>query len=103
LISRRPPCASIFPYTTLFRSRLMEQMAILKEKERARSQIIDAQQCEIAELKERLDTSSKILYDYKEKWHRTIDAWEKARDEAVQDRKSTRLNSSHEWISYAVF
>src|SRR5438105_15452479 len=22
---------------------------------------------------------------------------------AVQDRKSTRLNSSHEWISYAVF
>src|SRR5438105_9046211 len=29
-----------------------------------------------------------------------------ARDHAlqcVQDRKSTRLNSSHEWISYAVF
>src|SRR5207247_8015862 len=25
------------------------------------------------------------------------------RDAAYQDRKSTRLNSSHEWISYAVF
>src|SRR5438105_9471257 len=24
-------------------------------------------------------------------------------DDGVQDRKSTRLNSSHEWISYAVF
>src|SRR5438105_9236350 len=24
-------------------------------------------------------------------------------DEVHQDRKSTRLNSSHEWISYAVF
>src|SRR5207247_10989335 len=24
-------------------------------------------------------------------------------DQLVQDRKSTRLNSSHEWISYAVF
>src|SRR5207247_7434074 len=27
----------------------------------------------------------------------------KLNDVAVQDRKSTRLNSSHEWISYAVF
>src|SRR5438105_9332169 len=24
-------------------------------------------------------------------------------DQDVEDRKSTRLNSSHEWISYAVF
>src|SRR5207247_10869193 len=24
-------------------------------------------------------------------------------DDALEDRKSTRLNSSHEWISYAVF
>src|SRR5207247_11271235 len=26
-----------------------------------------------------------------------------ARDARLRDRKSTRLNSSHEWISYAVF
>src|SRR6266849_9673625 len=29
------------------------------------------------------------------------DGW--VRGKAVRDRKSTRLNSSHEWISYAVF
>src|SRR5438105_9717470 len=29
--------------------------------------------------------------------------WGSDREVAAQDRKSTRLNSSHEWISYAVF
>src|SRR5207247_8441358 len=30
-------------------------------------------------------------------------AWSNNRQQRTQDRKSTRLNSSHEWISYAVF
>src|SRR5207247_8317368 len=29
--------------------------------------------------------------------------WGKSRVDIDEDRKSTRLNSSHEWISYAVF
>src|SRR6266536_4177588 len=30
-------------------------------------------------------------------------SWQRPPDRGVGDRKSTRLNSSHEWISYAVF
>src|SRR5438105_7455374 len=32
-----------------------------------------------------------------------IDAFDPRTQAVVEDRKSTRLNSSHEWISYAVF
>src|SRR5438105_8874559 len=37
--------------------------------------------------------------------HDLCDAAQHAREvlPTIQDRKSTRLNSSHEWISYAVF
>src|SRR5207247_10934157 len=34
---------------------------------------------------------------------RAVDPHRIARCRFVEDRKSTRLNSSHEWISYAVF
>src|SRR6266536_5912653 len=59
LMIRRPPRSTLFPYTTLFRSRCVQKAP-------------------------------------------------QARDPCLLqprhlDRKSTRLNSSHEWISYAVF
>src|SRR5258708_11116446 len=64
LMIRRPPRSTLFPYTTLFRSRR----------------------------------------------HHPIGAWESIRStrsrgcrRARGDRKSTRLNSSHQIISYAVF
>src|SRR2546427_7562433 len=67
---RRPPRSTLFPYTTLFRSR---------EATRRR-------------LAERLPSLS------------LVDGTAAlARARAVKDRKSTRLNSSHSQISYAVF
>src|SRR5438105_11773204 len=60
---RRPPRSTLFPYTTLFRSRLIRDVP---------AGDVHAQ------------FQPRALGD-------------------GSDRKSTRLNSSHEWISYAVF
>src|SRR3989442_7117765 len=71
---RRPPRSTLFPYTTLFRSK-------------AGRELVD-----IAKQVEGKDDSSKHLRD---------SLYTTAR--AYGDRKSTRLNSSHVRISYAVF
>src|SRR3712207_8140036 len=71
---RRPPRSTLFPYTTLFRSVAGERM-----NKRLSFGIIGA---------------GRIAQAYAE-------AFEESR--FAQDRKSTRLNSSHANISYAVF
>src|SRR5690242_20750357 len=70
----RPPSSTLFPYTTLFRSSLSEQLTLHEEFETA----LAATAC---------------------------DGLKQARSGHVdgKDRKSTRLNSSHMSISYAVF
>src|SRR2546430_6561114 len=78
---RRPPRSTLFPYTTLFRSYIVD-VVILEEV---------AQQLQPATMR-----------------HPGVHlpAVHAERDRAVQaegDRKSTRLNSSHSQISYAVF
>src|SRR5438045_6127410 len=73
---RRPPRSTLFPYTTLFRSRhwLVGQLALMVS----------------------LGTCSGIFF--------TLIGLKYAAALAVfRDRKSTRLNSSHLGISYAVF
>src|SRR5207245_9207192 len=77
LIRRRPPISTLFPYTTLFRSGLTGGVAHRSS------------QIEQAERAMDLGGQTRIL-DL-----RLI--------AEVQDRKSTRLNSSHGSISYAVF
>src|SRR5258708_8410777 len=72
---RRPPRSTLFPYTTLFRSQLSEQ-----DQERGLQ--------EIAPLRQLLDG---------------VAAVEECSPIEQLDRKSTRLNSSHQIISYAVF
>src|SRR5258705_3055055 len=80
---RRPPRSTLFPYTTLFRS--------YGEPESAQDN--DVQQWKVFCLDKR---SGQIL-------------WQKTAHEGAPkvrrhpDRKSTRLNSSHLGISYAVF
>src|SRR3989442_4781019 len=70
LMIRRPPRSTLFPYTTLFRSREGKvDQAAGKAKEKF-DEVVD----------------------------KANDAFERERD-----RKSTRLNSSHVRISYAVF
>src|SRR5438034_5302548 len=81
LMIRRPPRSTLFPYTTLFRS---EVAAELPEDLPARA----------ARRRRRFGVGD------------DRDAREHAvtfRQRLEQDRKSTRLNSSHTVISYAVF
>src|SRR5688572_31101593 len=80
---RRPPRSTLFPYTTLFRS-----------VERRAGDRIGA---ELAEGGVRVDGGRR------EVGQRNRHAAECRHGDAVSDRKSTRLNSSHSQISYAVF
>src|SRR5258708_16133627 len=78
---RRPPRSTLFPYTTLFRSRLgLEEIALANLHDR------DAA---VVEQLERLQ-AARVQRDPLGPF-------------AAIDRKSTRLNSSHQIISYAVF
>src|SRR3712207_8637786 len=83
---RRPPRSTLFPYTTLFRSlqfRLVHAAVEMVEEHLLR------QGCSLAEL-EQLQ-------------HLVFLAGEVHAGARHLDRKSTRLNSSHANISYAVF
>src|SRR2546430_8231461 len=70
---RRPPRSTLFPYTTLFRS------------------LCAGQAIKGPAIIEERETTTAIPPD----WTATVDK--------IGDRKSTRLNSSHSQISYAVF
>src|SRR3712207_8220613 len=86
---RRPPRSTLFPYTTLFRSRLLvgELLADVDE---------------LAAVGERAEVGGVEPVDVV---HGAACDVEGQADEVVlpRDRKSTHLNSSHANISYAVF
>src|SRR2546422_7120914 len=73
---RRPPRSTLFPYTTLFRS-----LARLHAGNPPRP-------CKVVHAIEAQAQERSKLFRF---------------DETERDRKSTRLNSSHGYISYAVF
>src|SRR3712207_6856360 len=76
---RRPPRSTLFPYTTLFRS------AVAKETEARNLRLVGEgapRGFDPDRVRSRL-----VLFD----------------ERGARDRKSTRLNSSHANISYAVF
>src|SRR3712207_7414908 len=76
---RRPPRSTLFPYTTLFRSRIaarVEEVLALVGLDPAR---------------------------FRDRWPHQLSGGERQRVGVARDRKSTRLNSSHANISYAVF
>src|SRR2546429_6106036 len=111
---RRPPRSTLFPYTTLFRSPLGDSQRQLYSKPADHLRpLVDSwyarlknflrstfmahppqflklvneakkniKETNVAEVKRRLDAGEKLIL--------------------VEDRKSTRLNSSHGYISYAV-
>src|SRR5258708_24284905 len=72
---RRPPRSTLFPYTTLFRS------VTSKETRFAEVPVLNSQQ---------------LVFPSFNRSGANTSCWE-------LDRKSTRLNSSHQIISYAVF
>src|SRR2546430_13314216 len=83
---RRPPRSTLFPYTTLFRSKILQQRAFANPKIEV---IWNKHVVEIKGTGQGVDHL--LLAD-------TITG-----EHARLDRKSTRLNSSHSQISYAVF
>src|SRR3712207_7352026 len=76
LMIRRPPRSTLFPYTTLFRSRRLHHRRRVHDLEDDRVRQLHADRLPVVVL---------------------------GHDLHARDRKSTRLNSSHANISYAVF
>src|SRR5256885_12031379 len=86
---RRPPRSTLFPYTTLFRS-----LGIEDERHR-KGQLAQAQPFGA---RQRGNAGVGEIQPYRPHGRNAP-----ARAPAARDRKSTRLNSSHLVISYAVF
>src|SRR3712207_8874903 len=78
---RRPPRSTLFPYTTLFRS-----VQVLARHPQRQRRVHRRPVLELAQLDARVRVGGQRRAQLVE-----------------QDRKSTRLNSSHANISYAVF
>src|SRR5256884_6019048 len=94
---RRPPRSTLFPYTTLFRSGLLA-------KRRRSDKRGNEKSCEKrGETRNAAPQRHAILprTDASLSWSREKNKF-RATTNPV-DRKSTRLNSSHGYISYAVF
>src|SRR3712207_7764674 len=92
---RRPPRSTLFPYTTLFRSCLDVEVAMLTRKRYAGDGCIG-----------KLDGFQLVEFNYVIKAQLRQHQFELGIFQAAAartDRKSTRLNSSHANISYAVF
>src|SRR5690242_21472097 len=87
---RRPPRSTLFPYTTLFRSKLDEVLAVADEitviRRGTTVRTVDPKSVTARQLAELMVGSELPVPELRE-----------------SDRKSTRLNSSHMSISYAVF
>src|SRR2546430_11571387 len=99
---RRPPRSTLFPYTTLFRSPSMKKMyRELKDKGLEVVGITQYYGFYKAEQKLTKDTEYAKLKDYIDEWELPWPMVVGGKDNL--DRKSTRLNSSHSQISYAVF
>src|SRR5258708_11026864 len=81
LMIRRPPRSTLFPYTTLFRSQRVE--------------LVDEQHHVLA--------LGDLVHHRLEALLELAAILGAGNDRRHEDRKSTRLNSSHQIISYAVF
>src|SRR3712207_8217105 len=90
---RRPPRSTLFPYTTLFRSppRVLLRLEPQLQRPQLRDPVLDVVERGVEQVQLPLPggLSGQLV-------PRVVDA-------GGEDRKSTRLNSSHANISYAVF
>src|SRR2546421_9568505 len=78
---RRPPRSTLFPYTTLFRSPIRQFIKAVREPA----------------------TIAFVTTSSESALPKAMEAMERLGVPPRIDRKSTRLNSSHDQISYAVF
>src|SRR2546422_7081566 len=80
---RRPPRSTLFPYTTLFRSLMLVLLGVMN---------VLGFKADVKNIRNRHTHPGHFMRP------------EAAQDKTPEvDRKSTRLNSSHGYISYAVF
>src|SRR2546428_3601219 len=86
---RRPPRSTLFPYTTLFRSHIVVPSRLVK--------------CTLVEKGIEAGRISIVQDAVTQRFRRSPKVDNVFRVVCVGDRKSTRLNSSHDQISYAVF
>src|SRR5688572_31106867 len=82
---RRPPRSTLFPYTTLFRSEEIDAKLVVSN-------------CDPKVTFLRLIDEPHLPSEFLESIRRF-----RCEGTSAKDRKSTRLNSSHSQISYAVF
>src|SRR2546426_7822289 len=85
---RRPPRSTLFPYTTLFRSHDVHRSPVVRPRRALQDPGVG------------LELAAYFLNHADRRLGHRADG---ERREPEQDRKSTRLNSSHLVISYAVF
>src|SRR5690348_17408102 len=90
---RRPPSPTLFPYTTLFRSQRVE-LGVAREAEARPGEAGNRRPVELLVRQPEAVQGFDLLVHHV----RPVGPGEE-----VADRKSTRLNSSHPSISYAVF
>src|SRR2546430_11014549 len=83
---RRPPRSTLFPYTTLFRSPVVNLASRVASLAPAGEVWTTGEAARLAETYVYTDAKRRMMFPL-----------------AFRDRKSTRLNSSHSQISYAVF
>src|SRR2546430_6724038 len=97
---RRPPRSTLFPYTTLFRS---EARLLCRKIDGAQAAMLEA----LSSPQRALDALERALSDTPVRGlPELVVQGSLSADSAallIGDRKSTRLNSSHSQISYAVF
>src|SRR3712207_7942852 len=96
---RRPPRSTLFPYTTLFRSEVVDGHTFIDTAIQKGAKLIFVSKevaCQkgigyvlVKNLRKHLGVLASNFYEWPQK--------------NIKDRKSTRLNSSHANISYAVF
>src|SRR2546422_3557520 len=99
---RRPPRSTLFPYTTLFRS---PHVLALGLERHAETPLVDGG---LLRPPARAEEDAGTSHHHRCKAERVHEERGVAASPAVvflreEDRKSTRLNSSHGYISYAVF
>src|SRR3712207_7042747 len=85
---RRPPRSTLFPYTTLFRSDEVQHLLVEVDLDAVAGTALQCRLLGILQRRQRLLADRAVGADALH---------------LLEDRKSTRLNSSHANISYAVF
>src|SRR3712207_8021201 len=91
LMIRRPPRSTLFPYTTLFRS---------KRLYKGGKEAVSGSEDPMVRLARVVDPESRAVRKVIES---QVEEVQRQAYADIADRKSTRLNSSHANISYAVF